>query len=455
MIIVTLGDISGLEDQLAGFELCSASQLSPEALGRAKAVVVGKGGDLSQLPQGVTTPMVIQLDDSCPRGRMLLSSEEARGGRLRRLLNSLDSSRELEVLARVSHDMRSPMAVISMACRLAGHQKTTPEQLDKHLRLINNSAQSLQTLINDILDFSKLDDGSFTLAEVEFDLEALLNDLHEGFTMLLDGRPVTLELEIEDEVPTRVIGDPGRLRQVLTNLLSNAVKFTSEGSIELFARGSGPLTFGVKDTGVGIRAEALERIFLPYSQASLDTLSRYGGTGLGLSICRRLVHRMGGDIRVESQWGAGSTFFFDADLKPADKAAEGGDLRLPAELKVLVVADRLPTTWDIAFDEADLNWRFEPSAAALKEGPYDLTIVGLDLVNFKALGELMSASLGKVLAMTAAGQRGDASAARELGISAYLTLPLSGEHVLRGMALVWNGSDNLVTRYTIRESYSD
>lgn len=180
-------------------------------------------------------------------------------------------------------------------------------------------------LINDILDFSKIEAGKLDLVEEEFDIRTLIETTVEGFAHKADEKDLELAVFIDPDLPTNVIGDPGRLRQILTNLIGNALKFTHKGEIVVECKlvESKPDTlniqFSVRDTGIGIPQDKLDLIFKDFTQADGSTTRKYGGTGLGLSISKKLTQMMGGKIWVESEVNKGSTFYFTVILKSGKK----------------------------------------------------------------------------------------------------------------------------------------
>jgi len=252
-----------------------------------------------------------------------------------------------EFLAVMSHEIRTPMnGVLGMASILADTALTL-EQRDC-LQTIRGSGEALLAIIDDILDFSKIEAGKCELEEIAFDLQELSGEVLDLVVHQAHAKELEIIFELDPELPS-VLGDPGRIRQVLLNLLSNAVKFTAAGEVTLFIRGelAGQgllrLRFAVRDTGIGISSDAQQRIFSSFTQADSSTTRRFGGTGLGLAISKRLVEMMGGALAVESTLGVGSTFSFALTLgvEPVANANTQSD-REPEYLRgknVLIVDD--------------------------------------------------------------------------------------------------------------------
>jgi signal transduction histidine kinase/DNA-binding response OmpR family regulator len=253
-----------------------------------------------------------------------------------------------EFLANMSHEIRTPLNGVLGMLELATHTSPTPEQAEL-LTIARDSATSLLVVLNDILDFSKIEAGKLAFESVPFHLSDTVTEAARSVAIRAHEKGLELTCEVAADVPMMVTGDSARLKQVLLNLLGNAVKFTPHGEIflrverepgELADAGQAKLKFSVSDTGIGIPKEKQKLIFEAFAQEDTSTTRKFGGTGLGLTICSRIVNLMGGEIWVESEPGAGSTFRFTAKLPIAE--AKAPDPAVVSELtgvRVLIVDD--------------------------------------------------------------------------------------------------------------------
>ena len=249
-----------------------------------------------------------------------ITDERATAAKLSSALNAAEAASHAKsaFLANTSHEIRTPLNGLLGLARLAMRTGLDAERRQQYLHQIVESAQSLSAVMTDVLDLSKIEAGKITLEAVPFSLRDILQAVHNAYSALSEAKGLSLGLAIDAAVPTHLLGDPVRVRQILSNFTSNALKFTHHGSVRLGAEltASGLLRISVSDTGVGIAPDTQARLFNPFTQADTSTTRRYGGTGLGLSICRELASLMGGSVGVDSRLGQGSTFWAQLPLQP-------------------------------------------------------------------------------------------------------------------------------------------
>ena len=364
-----------------------------------------------------------------------------------------------EFLANMSHEIRTPINGILGMAELVLETETTAEQRD-YLTMLKSSASSLLRVINDILDFSKIESGRLELSPTEFNLQDAVGETMKPLILQAREKGLQLRFEISHDAPLYLVGDSGRVSQVLINLVGNAIKFTPAGEIVVRVRaeaenGTGLwLHFSVTDTGIGIPTEKHDLIFDAFSQADGSMTRNYGGTGLGLAICRRLVALLGGKIWLESTLGQGSTFHFTARFEHAspssthcqeDRLASTKPYPAPPSqhLRILVAEDNLINQTVILHTLTNLGHNTtiaqngKEALLALEAGVFDFVFMDVQMPEMDGLtatrkireGEQKSQRHIPIVAMTAHAIKGDKESCLAAGMDDYVSKPASSDQL--------------------------
>jgi signal transduction histidine kinase/ActR/RegA family two-component response regulator len=360
-------------------------------------------------------------------------------------------------LATMSHEIRTPLSGVLGLARLLQDASLAPERRAEYLGHLVDAAELLTGIVSDVLDLSKIEAGHLQVEHIPFDLHAVVSSAFRTFSPLGAERGLEMRCEIEPEAPREVVGDPVRVRQILSNYLSNALKFTYRGGIELrlLRRGPDVARIEVRDTGIGVRPDQLEALFRPFTQADSSTTRRFGGSGLGLSICHELAVLMGGRVGLDSDGTTGSCAWVELPLEAAEDAelsTIAGTLEVPPPqplrgMRVLLaednpvnrlivgaMLDRLGAEVVEAANGAEAIRLASHPTRPLHAVLMDLHMPEIDGIEAtrRLRGQAATAHL-PIIALTAAVLDAERAQAQSAGMNAFVTKPAAEAELVRAL----------------------
>lgn len=373
-------------------------------------------------------------------------------------------------LSNISHEIKTPLNGIIGMNNLIKNSNLSNNQRE-YSEIISSCSETLLTTINDILDFSKMEQGKLTIEYINFDLRKLISDFYNMNHLTAEIKNLKFDFFIDSEASNYFIGDPGRIRQILSNLYSNAVKFTPKGNIELSCNiidedeTNSRIEFSIKDTGIGISKDKIDKLFKSFSQGDNSKSKEYKGLGLGLTITKQIIKLMNGQLNVESREGIGSVFSFILDLKREPQLLQPKFKADTKSAKCLLVHSQSVNMEKVSQDLSQANIEnkliasYKEATQLILDEKYNLVLfdINLDLnekISLKDFTEYIKKnSKASLIGLTSEGKRGDGELCRSLGISGYLVEPFKPKTLFETISIILaNNKQELVTIHSLLEN---